>query len=255
MEDRILASPSALGDRDIHVWAVPIRARDEIVEQFGRVLTQDELDRAHRFHFEHLQQSFVVTRGALRLLLGAYLDTPPTDIEINYASKGKPYLAPGMRMRFNVSHSGDMALYAFAKDCELGIDVEQIRPLNDLLEVASQNFCKQEVADLLSLPQDQRELSFYLCWTRKEAYIKAIGDGLSAPLDDFRVTLLPNEPARLFHMLNDVDKGREWTMLNLALGTDYAGAMVFGGGERPVKMRTLADAAELLNLARKTSST
>ena len=103
-------------------------------------------------------------------------------------------------MRFNISHSGGLAVFAFTLDCEVGVDVEEIRELKDLAEIAARFFCAEETAELMSLPADQRTAAFFRCWTRKEAYIKAIGDGLSAPLDGFAVTLGRDEPARLIHL-------------------------------------------------------
>src|SRR5208282_2181592 len=119
----------------------------------------------------------------LRVLLGHYLGVAPGGIEFSYGPKGKPRLAAPVDVRFNISHSGGLALFAFTLDCEIGVDVEHIRPLRDMQEIASRFFCAEEATELMSLPAHGREQAFYLCWTRKEAYLKAVGEGLSEPID------------------------------------------------------------------------
>lgn len=247
MDGEIFVNQSDLSEHSVHVWAIPIWAPNEVTTRFERLLAFDERERVAQFRLSHLQRSFVLARGALRLLLGRYLDVAASDIQFRYGSNGKPILAPPARISFNVSHSGALALYAFMIDSQVGIDVEQIRPLSDMHEIASRFFCKQEAAELSSLPVDQHEQAFFSCWTRKEAYIKAIGDGLSASLDDFRVTLRPGEPASLLHIANDVKAARAWTMHDLALGSQYAAALAYLGEPRFVKMRSMAHAVELFD--------
>jgi 4'-phosphopantetheinyl transferase len=150
-----------------------------------------------------------------------------------------------MNIQFNLSHSGDMALYAFSAGSELGIDVEQIRPLPGMLDLASQFFCQEEFRELSSLPAEQRELSFFLCWTRKEAYTKALGGGLRFPMSHFCVTVRPEQPARLLHVGNDEQEAKEWTLHDLMAGSPYAAALAYRGAPRPVQMQSLDDFAEL----------
>jgi 4'-phosphopantetheinyl transferase len=247
MESETLANQSHLGEYCVHVWAIPTPSPDEVAARFQRLLAFDERERAARFRSSHLQRSFVISRGALRLLLGAYLDAAPSDIQFQYGSHGKPALAPPARISFNVSHSGDLALFAFMIDSQVGIDVEQVRPLSDIHEIASRFFCKQEAGELLSLPVDQQERAFFSCWTRKEAYIKAIGDGLSAPLNNFRVTLRPGEPATVVHVAKELTAVKAWTMHDISLGSKYAAALAYRGEPRFVRMRSIAHAAELLD--------
>ena len=162
---------------------------------FSQLLAPDETARAARFHFDHLQRRFILSRGALRILLGHYLDIAANRIEFRYGSRGKPSLAAPAGIHFNASHSGDVALFAFTLHCEIGVDVEEMRPISDMREIASRFFCAEESTELMALPADERERAFFLCWTRKEAYLKAVGEGLYAPLNDFCVTLRPGEPA------------------------------------------------------------
>ncbi|MDQ6708758.1 MAG: 4'-phosphopantetheinyl transferase superfamily protein [Acidobacteriota bacterium] len=237
-----------LTGRDVHIWPVrtPISTQGPELEFFP-FLSPDERERAARFRFEHLQRAFTVTRGALRVLLGHYLDTSPGSLHFEYGPNGKPQLAWPVRVKFNVSHSGELAVFAFALDCELGVDIEHIRPMPDMRGIAAQYFCEEEAAELMTLPADLRERAFFLCWTRKEAYIKALGDGLSAPLNGFRVTLRPDEPARFVHLERDLDAAGKWTLHDLDSCRHYAGALAYGGLPRPILLKPLGDAAGLLD--------
>jgi 4'-phosphopantetheinyl transferase len=206
------------------------------VAQLESLLTPDERDRAGRFHFDRLRHSFILARGSLRLLLGRYLGAAPAGVRFAYGEKGKPALAdPSSRLHFNASHSGGIALCAFTLDCEIGVDVEQMRPLPDMQGIARRFFCAEESGELMALPEHQREAAFFRCWTRKEAYIKAIGDGLSAPLDGFAVTLRPDEPARLKHIANNTAAGEAWTLQNAEASPGYAAAVAYRGSPRVLR--------------------
>jgi 4'-phosphopantetheinyl transferase len=144
---------------------------------------------------------------------------------LDYGERGKPRICGGYRLRFNLSHSGGQALYALALDCEVGVDLEQIRPMPDCDSIAARFFSAAEVRDLLSVPPDQRVEAFFACWTRKEAYVKAVGDGLCLPLDSFRVSMLPSEPPQL----DATGDSHEWSLFDVSPGQGYAAALV---GER-----------------------
>ncbi len=217
--------------------------------QFERLLAPDEKERAARFRFDHLRRSFVLARGALRTLLGGYLQTSPVSIEFEYGSKGKPALVAPAPIHFNASHSGGLAVFAFTCGCEIGVDVEKIRPIEEMRNIADHFFCPEEAAELMSLAAEQREYAFFLCWTRKEAYIKALGDGLSAPLNRFRVTMQPNQPARFLHLQGDANAARDWTLHDLHLVSDYAAALAYRDAERPVTALPLTDPARLLSIS------
>ena len=180
-----------LSRESIHVWTVPSAAPDDAVAALGRVLNTEETERVARFQFAHLRDSFVIAHGILRFLLGRYLKIDPAKIQFSFNSKGKPAATEGNGLKFNMSHSGGLTVIALAMECEIGVDVEKIRPLSDMLRIAERYFCQEEAAELRSLPSDERENGFFCCWTRKEAYIKAIGAGLSAPLNGFRVAVDP----------------------------------------------------------------
>jgi 4'-phosphopantetheinyl transferase len=221
-----------IDERTIEVWSLDLESPPA---PFAEVLTEAERAQAARFHFEHLRRHYTVARGALRLLLGRYLSADPALIALRTGPKGKPFVdAP---LSFNVSHSGDLALLAFTRGPELGIDVEQFRPMPDLLPVARRFFCAEETEELMALPPPARQRAFFACWTRKEAYIKATGNGLHTPLDQFRVTLRPGEAARFVHIAND-DAGA-WTLHDVVVPEGYAAAVAYraGGGAREIAQR------------------
>ncbi|MBZ5624755.1 MAG: 4'-phosphopantetheinyl transferase superfamily protein [Acidobacteriia bacterium] len=195
-----------------------------------------------RFHFPNLRQNYTLSHAVLRTLLGRLLGVPAGEVVFSFGRNGKPALAGSARIRFNMSHSADLALYAVTLDCCLGVDVERIRPAEDLEHIAARNFHPSESADLLSLPESDRVDAFFRCWTRKEAYIKAVGDGLSMPLDTFQVTLRRDRPAR-FVQLSD---GGEWSLHHLDPAPGFVGAVVYRDLPRVLTLEPLATAQELL---------
>ena len=243
---KIVDSRFELASRTVHVWSVPTVASAGISLRFERTLSPDERERADRFRFAYLRESFIVARGALRVLLGRYLGLSPADIQFTYNGKGKPALAAPSGLCFNASHSGGLALFAFTPNCEIGVDVEQIRPLPDMQNIANRFFCSAEASELATLSANQRTSAFFLCWTRKEAYIKAIGEGLFEPLDGFRVTLQPSQPARFMHLPHDALGA--WKLHNLHVVPGYAAALAYRDAERPVALSPLNDPADLLSI-------
>lgn len=216
-------SPS-LQAGDVHVWRL---ALDVAVEPFLELLQPDELDRANRFYFERDRKRFAIARGFLRVLLGRYLQNDPKSLMFSYGAYGKPALAVETVLRFNMSHSGSMALYALTEGREIGVDVEQMRADFTSDDIARRFFSPFEVESLCGLPREGRVEGFFRCWTRKEAYIKATGRGLSQPLDGFDVTLGPRERAALLR--NDDGTHERWTMANIEVGPGYAGALAVEG--------------------------
>jgi 4'-phosphopantetheinyl transferase len=219
-----------------------------VIAQFERVLAPAELARAARFRVDHLRRSFVLARGALRALLAGYLRTSASGIEFKYGAKGKPSLAMAS-ISFNASHSGSLAVFAFACGAEIGVDVERIRPMQEMQGIADHFFCPEEAAELMSLLPEERERAFFLCWTRKEAYIKALGDGLSIALNGFRVTMRPDQPARFIHLRGNTIAAKDWTLHDLQLTSNYAAALAYRDAERPVAIFTVTDPVALLGIA------
>ncbi len=194
-------------------------------------MSEEERSRAQRFRFPLHRHRFVAGRGILRDILARYLRREPTYLEFRYGSHGKPALAGegAGGIRFNVSHSAAMALFAFARGREVGVDLEQIRPMPDAEAIACRFFSAREKAALAAVPAELREEAFFACWTRKEAFIKAAGKGLSMSLDSFDATLDPGEPARLLDTRAILTGAECCTVQQLHPGPGYVGALVFEG--------------------------
>lgn len=237
--------PIRLGPREVQIWGIWLTASDAWLAYFRSTLSRDERQRAERFKFANLSRSYTLSRGGLRILLAHYLGCSPNEIEVVCGPKSKPELRDSSRIRFNVSHSGQMALYAFALDRELGIDVEEVRELDDAECIAVRFFSAAEVSDLLSLKREDRGLAFFRCWTRKEAYVKAIGGGLAIPLSGFQVTLLPGVPARFVQITSDLGAASDWTLHHLEPAPGYVGALAYEDSQRPTTIHPTVQADEL----------
>lgn len=214
---------------DVHVWMAELPSNPGDVSSLGDVLSQDERNLAERFKFEKLRARYIVGRATLRILLGRYLGRNPAGIRFRYGPKGKPALdddAESAGLQFNLSHAGDLVLFGFAREIRVGIDVELIdRRVEDLWGVAKRFFSPCEYEALCALPPEQQRLGFFNCWTRKEAYIKAVGEGLSLPLNRFDVTLAPGDPPRLLSAQDDPQGPERWSILDLAPAEGYVGAL------------------------------
>jgi 4'-phosphopantetheinyl transferase len=237
------AGPSRLGVDEVHIWTMPIQASVAVVTELQRTLGRDELERASRFRFPHLTSAYVITHGVLRLLLARYLDRGPARISFEYGVRGKPNVSKSRQIDFNLTHSAGMAAVAVTTGCALGIDLEHLRSMPDLEEIAGRYFCPEEAAEILSLAPGEREQAFFRCWTRKEAYIKAIGDGLSCPLDSFQVTVQAGTPARLVHIAHDRVAAARWTLHDLSLAPDYIAALAYPDRRRSISVFPISDLA------------
>lgn len=221
------APPLAAGE--IHIWRASQTVEPAILSRLHALLDAEEKARAERFVFQRDRDRFIVARGILRELLAAYIGCAPEQIGFEYGPQGKPSLRAGEsetlgHMHFNASHSHGLAAFAFALDRELGIDVELIRSDFGGEEIAQRFFSRDEVAELMSLPPKARAEAFFFCWTRKEAYIKARGQGLQIPLTSFSVSLTPGQPEQL--RAGDASR---WELRSFQPREDYAGALVAEG--------------------------
>ncbi len=226
--NELLDRAPRLNGSDVHVWVLPLKCDAEAVPDLERALSPDEIARADRFVFAHLRRRYVVARGALRFLLGTYLDTGPESITFAYMERGKPVLDERHRSHlvFNVSHSQELALIAVSTGGDLGVDVEALRPMPDAADIAERFFSPVERAALRALPAASRDEAFFACWTRKEAYIKAIGDGLTCPLDTFDVSCAPDEPARLLAISHaSAQETKHWSLIGFRPTDGYVGAV------------------------------
>jgi len=232
--------------RQVEVWGIWLDATEPMLTYYSSILSIDERNRAERSSLEKLKRSYTLARGALRLLLGHYLGCFPNEIKLTSGPKGKPALQPPSRLKFNASHSGQLALYALTLDCDMGIDVEKTRELDDPESIAARFFSAAELTELRSLTPDEKALAFFRCWTRKEAYVKAIGDGLAMPLNGFQVTLLPGAPARFIQI--STGHASDWTLEHLELAPGYVGALAYRDKPRPIRFHPLIRADDLTEL-------
>ena len=223
--------PPPLTADDVHVWRVALDVGEAVLARLRETLADDERRRAERFHFEKDRRHFTAGRGALRSILAGYLGRRPQDVRFTYTNYGKPLLADesGMALRFNLTHSHGLALLAVALGRDVGVDVERVRDNLEGEQLAERFFSPREVAALLALPPALRREAFFHCWTRKEAYIKANGKGLSLPLDQFDVSLHPDEPAALLATHHDPAEAGRWSMRSLAPGDGFAAALAVEG--------------------------
>jgi len=222
---------------------VSLRADEDTVEALTEVLSPDERDRAACYRFDGDRQAFIAARGTLRLILSLYLGIGPEDLAFHYGDYGKPELTMDSDLQFNLSHAGDVALIAVTHNRQLGVDVEPVRALPDADDIVERFFSAREVAVYRSLPPPARPEAFFTCWTRKEAFIKALGDGLTHPLDAFDVTVRPEEPAALLCVRGETESPR-WHMEALPIDSGYAATVAIEGSPCTV---TCWDSAELVD--------
>ncbi|MCA8973571.1 MAG: 4'-phosphopantetheinyl transferase superfamily protein [Planctomycetes bacterium] len=218
---------------ELHVWAVPL-AGDAV--ELVSLLSPAEHDRAARFHFADHRRRYEISHGALRLILGGYLGRDPAVLGFEAGHRGKPFLAgqvsSGAGPFFNLSHSGKLALIGIA-GTELGLDCEKVRHLTSYYQIAEKHFSEDEFRGLSALGESDRLLAFYRCWTRKEAYIKALGEGLSMALDSFDVSL--DDDARLVACRNGNGEAGDWSMLDVSPGPEFVAACALRGAPSRVR--------------------
>jgi len=205
-------------------------------EALREVLNRDEKARADRFHFEADRRRFTVARAGLRQILGSCLRRDPAEIGFAYAANGKPALAdPTSALRFNLSHAGELALYAVADSREVGIDIERFDPRRDVDGIADRFFSPDEADALRRLPADARAHAFTWVWTRKEAFLKARGEGLFAALEAFDVTVDLQAPPRIEATRPDAGLAARWSLLNLHPHPEYAATLAAEGSGGDVR--------------------
>ena len=223
-------APSRPTIRDeLHLWRVELEIHPHQIEPLERTLSSTEHERAQRFRFPQHRRRFVVRRGVLRDVLGRYLSVAPERIEFEKNRYGKLSVigqeTPN-EIRFNLSHSADLATIALTRGREVGVDIEQIKPERATSQIARRFFASSETKAITALPSDEQTVAFFRCWTRKEAYIKAKGQGLSLPLSSFEVTVAANQPPALQQVSGDSDEILRWTMGTFDPGPSFLGAFV-----------------------------
>ncbi|MBE9178852.1 4'-phosphopantetheinyl transferase superfamily protein [Oculatella sp. LEGE 06141] len=222
------STPLLLDDHEVHLWRANLDATTDYLK-LAQTLSDDEQRRAERFRFEHLQRHFVVGRGGLRSLLGAYLNLPPETLEFCYGTHGKPALTPAcnpINLQFNVSHSQGLALYAVTRDRPVGVDLEYIRAIDHLDQLTQRFFSAQEHASIGTLPPDQQQTAFFRHWVCKEAYLKATGTGLGQ-LSHIEISFASGKA-----VLRDETMPRtasRWSILEFMLTDEYTAALAVNG--------------------------
>lgn len=210
-------------DKSVHIWLIRYDKCLKSTDPFQSALTEDELQRAKKFHFEIDYQRFVITRGLLKRVLAKMLGKTPLQIVLELNEFGKPSLKND-ELFFNVSHSGNLGLIAVTDITSIGVDVEKYRKEMSTEDIARRFFSEKEVKDYLSLKKSDRLQGFFNCWTRKEAFIKAVGKGLSLPLRNFDVTLKPGQEAVITAIREPFDNPHNWELADLPVDKDYAAA-------------------------------
>jgi 4'-phosphopantetheinyl transferase len=214
---------------EIHVWYTSLNGP---VAGFHGILSTYERGWADRFHFEKNRNNYIVCHGILRIILGHYLNVAPGLIRFNYGRNNKPSLANGPgrgKLYFNLSHSEGIALYALGMNREIGVDIEYLREVPEMETLFERFFSPRENEVFQILPENRRQKAFFNCWTRKEAFIKAIGEGLSYPLDRFVVSIVPDEPAKLISIDGDAEAAARWSIHDLKPAAGYTAALAVRG--------------------------
>lgn len=222
----------------VHVWRVSLTNAAEVAQRLRPLLAADERERADRFRFDRHRDAYTASRGTLRQVLSLYLSVTPEEIRFVYGAQGKPSLAnevKGNGIEFNLSHSGEVALVAITQGRRIGVDVERIRSEVASDAIARRYFSAREVETLLALEERVRLNAFFACWCRKEAYLKARGDGLTHPLDTFDVSLAPHEYPTLLATYDDPGEADRWRLHALEAGPGYAAALAVECGEEALQ--------------------
>lgn len=227
-----------LSKNEVHVWMALLDQHESIIELLVQSLSSDEEKRAERFFFAKDRKSFIIGRGLLRSILGFYLNIDPTQVNFCYGEKGKPALdhkfGKEKTIHFNLSHSGNLVIFGFTRSRKVGVDIERIRVFDGMEKIAERFFSNTENELLLSLPSEERTEAFFNCWTRKEAIVKAAGDGLTLPLNEFDVMLEPGESA----LSIDVDifeKNSHWSLHGFQPARGYVAAVAIEGQSLPLR--------------------
>jgi 4'-phosphopantetheinyl transferase len=230
--------PLVISKDEVQVWRVDLEAIRGEESRWQAVLSPDESARAARYHFAADRQRYVASRAWLRMILARYFASEAKALSFSYSQKEKPSLGPAFAasgVTFNISHSGGIALLAFAREREIGVDVEQIRHDFDLEGISRRFFSAREQSELSAVPAEEKTATFFRCWTRKEAYIKATGDGLSLPLSQFDVSLLSGDDDALLATRPDDSEATRWLLREVGAGPGYVAALCGRGRDWKLK--------------------
>jgi 4'-phosphopantetheinyl transferase len=229
------ADPSmALPHDEVHVWLADLNQSEFPAREIDRILSEEERERAARFYVQKDRNHFALGRAMLRSILGRYLNADPRHLEFSRGPHGKPVLVTERgadTLCFNIAHSHDVALCAVARGRDVGVDVERVRTDVDVDLIAERFFSQREIAALRLLPPEMRLKAFFTCWVRKEAYVKATGDGLAMGLDSFT----PGEPPALLDVEGHPEEALAWSLRELDVAPSFAAALAVRAGEFRVR--------------------
>ena len=231
----LFTSAPVLSALDIHIWSLSLDLPVNRIQTMAHKLSAEETKRAAGFRFERDRKRYIARRAFLRMILGYYLDCEPRHINFSYGPYGKPRVQDDISstgIHFNLSHSNGLALFAVTRDVEIGIDLEMIKPLSDLEGIVTNFFSPSEIAEFYNVAEKERLFAFYNCWTRKEAFIKAIGKGLTYDLSEFDVSLAPDKPARILSISGNTEQAACWSLAELNPASDFVAAIAYKGQER-----------------------
>lgn len=237
---RVLTLPKC----EIHIWCERLNQPESRIQELLQTLAPDERSRAERFHFRKDRENFIVSHGILRAILGRYLNREPGQLRFCYGPYGKPALAGeggSAPLRFNLSHADGLACFAIARGREVGIDLERIRTDMEEQQIAERFFSPLEAMTLRTLPAEMITVAFFNCWTRKEAYVKARGEGLSLPLNEFDVSLIPGDQPTLLSTRDDPEEASRWALQELNPAPGYVGALAAEGHDWQLKCWQLSE--------------
>lgn len=231
----VLEWPSApdairLTPGQVHLWAAALHEFLDQVPKLELVLSHDELARAGKFHFVEDCNRYMIRHALLRLILSPYLEQRPSTIEFQHGAYGKPEVRRRSAARpvfFNTSHSSEIAVYAITLDCPVGVDVERTRQIPEIEDIASRFFLPRETRTLLALPASSRLQAFYSCWTRKEAFLKATGEGIAENLEKVEVTLAPEDQPEVVSLTGDPRARERWQLRPFSPAAGYLGCLAY----------------------------
>ena len=220
--------------KTVHVWAGPLDVPEPELAAFKKTLSQSELERATRFHFDDDRSRYIVAHGWLRQLLSSYVSVAPEELELDYGPKGKPALSGfcgGTGLEFNLTHADGLSLIAVAQGTPVGVDLERIRPMADAEHLVERFFSKSENAAFKVLPENQKAQAFFNLWTRKESWLKSTGEGIAHLLDQVEVTFAPGDSARLLRMPEVFAPITDWSLCDLAPAPGFAAALAVANAD------------------------
>lgn len=209
---------------EIHIYRSSLETTSDKIKDYESFLSADELYKANRYKFEKDRVHYITGRALLRNILSRYLNQFPGEIVFSYSDKGKPFIKD-TEVKFNLAHSGGRAVYAVANNIEIGIDIEYKRELPDALQIAKRFFSEEEVKELSEISDGDIRTAFFNCWTRKEAFIKAVGEGLSYPLKDFSVTLKPGDKPEVKWIKDKTEEVKKWKIFNIDTEDNYVSSL------------------------------